>query len=703
MALTFTYNGTLINIEDLYRATSGGTVFSANLASSTAFDYFDDTAVANDAIYFSGGVNMGDTSDLSFTIGTAISATNLVLAWEYYKRGVGWTAIEDLQDDTAGFTITGVNRVRFPLQWQITFVTINALSRIWFRCRIVSLTAITEGGANITTVVKRSNGKLSVAGGTDAVPATLTDFYNYMVTNYPYVHITKRTVNSFDFTKIAFCADSRVFSKNEILELGQDCSDNANVGGSNFYYLTCGIKTGDKGYSGSTIILHGSPNSSIAYASAYTKMYGTIVKTGKTRSDSNGFAGYVTLNGEWIDCFLEISIFMPGVGQIVQNTRMVGSLVINSGAVGTFDGVYYLCVASQLFYLYQTGSTINNLGYRFLLTSGAYLFNLYQSSPAFTNPEWILVNPSTPLTTLADANKPISFSNNNTLDYFGAVKWYDASAGTYTNYKTQADNATIDDVPLGGDVGDYLLFGMLFNWGVSTGVCFDWTITPQSNDYEYIYEYYRNGTWYPFTMGYISDMTNNLSQSGRRYASFPNSTPPTSVAIDGYTGYWTRLRIVTKGTGSPTASKILPLYNSGCSLWSIKEKYSFDLKVLDPLGVPVASATVTATDSLGAQIFSVTTDVNGDIAQQLLIAKEYHFDAVNFPTTCLSENIFSTFSFTISKTGYETYSSLGVDLGGQVTLAVVLKPIKSIRTTIEGKFLLANKPELGSSAKMVEL
>jgi len=50
--MAITYQTDAITISYIYRATSGGTVFSSNLNATAAFDYFDDTAVVGDAIYF---------------------------------------------------------------------------------------------------------------------------------------------------------------------------------------------------------------------------------------------------------------------------------------------------------------------------------------------------------------------------------------------------------------------------------------------------------------------------------------------------------------------------------------------------------------------------------------------------------------------------------------------------------------------------
>ena len=153
MAQTITYNE-LIQFQVLYTTTSGGTVFSGNLYNTTAFNYFSNTTVVNDAIYFgfnSPGLYFGD---ITFTVGTAMVAVGKTLVWEKWN-GAAWVA-QTVTDNTNGFTTLGVNTVTFTLSGAASSgLVLNGISdAIWLRCRISALTSITNGGANATTVVK---------------------------------------------------------------------------------------------------------------------------------------------------------------------------------------------------------------------------------------------------------------------------------------------------------------------------------------------------------------------------------------------------------------------------------------------------------------------------------------------------------------------------------------------------------------------
>jgi len=697
MAITGTYNTYLSFVTELYTASAGGTVFSANLAANAAFDLFTDTAVVNDAIYFANGANGAVHSDYVFNVGTAMAGTGIVLKWEYYKRGIGWVDLECLLDDTLGFTVLGTNRVKFPIQWKKYTVTVNGINRMWTRCRISALTTITEGGANSTNRVTFSNGTVTINGGTDLVPATFTDLYNWCIANIPYVTVGKRNDNSFDFTKIGFLFTGRCLTKNEVIEIGGDGPTSQGNGASSLEYVTSGIKAGTRGYAGSTYIVYGGSNSGVLVSGLNTRTYGSVFKPGKYWGDSLVFAGYLNILGEWIDNVVEQSISTPPVGAVMSNTRIVGSLLICSGVIGGFNTTTYICVGFQLFYVYFTGLIITDFAYQFIQATGIVFF-IYQNSSQ-TSVEWILINPSITLPLLSNAIVPCYIATNSYSNFL-AVKFYDTSAATYTDYTTQASSAIADDVPLDGDVGDYYLFCATAVLYVNS-FSIDCTITNQVNDYVYAWEYYRSGTWISTNPTYVWDGTNNLSKTGKFSTAAPSNIAITT--IDGVSGYWMRARIVTKGTGTPKASKLVQHNNSGVSGWSLKEKYSLDVKVTDRSAVNINGATVKAINQNGVELFSISTAPNGTITQQTIIYKEYHFDPINNPVTLISENIFNTFDLIVTKTGYENYSLIGITLGKKIDLVITLNTIVPMRRDVEGNIYKALKPELGSNVKIVKI
>jgi hypothetical protein len=85
-------------------------------------------------------------------------------------------------------------------------------------------------------------------------------------------------------------------------------------------------------------------------------------------------------------------------------------------------------------------------------------------------------------------------------------------------------------------------------------------------------------------------------------------------------------------------------------LATVNRQYTFDLRVTDKNNNPLSGATVTLKDKNGTTVFSVTTDVSGDITTQT-VSRGYYNQA-NGET--LQE--YSPHSLAIKKTGYHTYT-----------------------------------------------
>lgn len=119
--------------------------------------------------------------------------------------------------------------------------------------------------------------------------------------------------------------------------------------------------------------------------------------------------------------------------------------------------------------------------------------------------------------------------------------------------------------------------------------------------------------------------------------------------------------VVLLSVGNPTAGNTYHCYLEDCAVSVVNNytaggtvyihfQYHFDLKVVDNNGDGFSGVTVTIKDAEGTEIFSDVTDVNGDIAQQLLYDyKERWFD------DALAETInYTPHTVTISKAGYVT-------------------------------------------------
>ena len=91
---------------------------------------------------------------------------------------------------------------------------------------------------------------------------------------------------------------------------------------------------------------------------------------------------------------------------------------------------------------------------------------------------------------------------------------------------------------------------------------------------------------------------------------------------------------------------------AGVCTGNIYRQYTFNLKVTDKDNVAISGATVVLKDNAGTQIFSVTTDVNGDIVQQT-VSRGYYNQANG---NTLQD--YSPHTLTITKAGYQRYTKV---------------------------------------------
>ena len=172
MAITF---NELRDLDYIYTVHNG--VWSANLGGTAVFDYFDDSAMVDDAIYFArnDGHNF---RNLVVNIGTAFAAGSVTFAWEYalgansYNAPI-WASLS-VTDGTNNWTHLGLSTVEFipPADWSMVregdrIHTGLPDSQLWIRCRITAISSPTEGGANQTDAPQGGNNTIVLTGTTE--------------------------------------------------------------------------------------------------------------------------------------------------------------------------------------------------------------------------------------------------------------------------------------------------------------------------------------------------------------------------------------------------------------------------------------------------------------------------------------------------------------------------------------------------------
>ena len=663
---TISYNTDRINLGYIYRATSGGTVFSANLAASTAFDYFTDTAQVNDAIYF--GYNTTCFSNLYLTVGTPANA-NWTLAWEYYCASpAGWRPIYNLTDGSNNLTTTGAVTVKFPLQPNGFYVTINGVSCSWIRCRIASLTSITEGGANITTRVTCSAGAVSINSYTDASPCTWTAVYNWIVANAPEIGAF-RWGSAFKFDNCKINIYSRLRSTNEFIFIGNGC-----------YYQTVGLgyyhsgdKVGTNGWKNPSYLFLGTRGpTGITYADGNTKIYGGAITTTQFNNIVDGVTcyngGYTSVGaGEYIGVYCgQGGYFGSGA---VDRCTFDGNIITSSTPSVYPTNLQISDPKTNVWSMYGVPVDMDNVTYGMPTVALLYFVGGNHALNGWSN----VINcknfsPALPKQT--DAVKLIlrgSTSQPNPTKFL----YYDSSAGTFTDYTTPAINNTVDDVPLDGDVDDCYYTQVAESIGAyQYQMVYKFVITNQTNDYQYVHEFWNGTTWQTLPSSSVYDNTNNLSQDGMLYLNtlrtFVNTT------VNGINGRWIRFRIVGKGTGTPKATRIYYYGQSGIGDWRVNEIYTTKWKVQDENGNPLENATITISDSENTSN-TYTTDALGTIADVDLKVKYSYFDKnASDAVYQVSTKDLSPFTIKIKKAGYETYNEI-VTITSKLDKTITLK------------------------------
>ncbi len=694
-------------LDYIYRATNGGTVLSTNLVDETAFDYFEDSAVADDAIYFGWSRNPGGSRSASriiLNIGTALSG-DVEIVWEVHQLShidadgnsvsTGWHEIKSFEDETEGFTQTGVKAFKFGLPYRWDNLTTDAFFPTdrpnMIRARLKTVTSITEGGANATDKVGAKDANVKITGYTEGSPCSFTAVYNWLKANAPWLGV-KRDAIRFDFKEIVFSIESPLHSTNEIVEMGYAHRDGPRFNGSwNLSGLKMGIKIDENtGRDGGSLIFHQATNS--YSGSSPGALYGCHI------IGVLGW-GYPTWNMETLSCYINNVSWRPNEAGIIKNTsHFSNAFWLGTAAFfGEFDNNFCYFGGGYGYYVYSSDIRMTNINFILDVNGWFYLYNTVR--PITIE----VINPVGQMP--SQLSSPLMFTkvNRSQVGDWDRVWFYDASEDSYTDLTAVCNSTDADTMPIHGDVGDRYLFGT----SVSSIPHLKIFTNLTSNDYEYEFTY--NGfddreTRTVDTSANFTKSEHHDTMEGRIYPLVNEQVTFASRTINGVSSRYISMKIVSKGTGTPHVTRIAQtgLTETGNTNWIGKERYTFDISVRDILGNPLEGANVDLKYN-ETDIFSEDTDAQGKIEQQIIDYRTWYLDPLNYgmnPGGVAEITRDEQYTMRISKAGYETYTAKIV-IDEKKDFQVELKKAIQVMTSNKGPAIKANPENAGDNRDLL--
>jgi len=558
-----------------------------NYSDSTSFTFFPATPVANDYVQF---CFVKRWWGLKLDIGTAFSATSVEFIWEYSKTNTTtWATLRT--DNPNIFLSTGVQYINFtpPTDWYV-----EREKGYKIRCRIVSISGFSANATQQNDRV-RYNLKAIVVTGTET---------NTLGTTL----LTANNAGTYTTLPATTCAtglipiQASVYAIRDIAKI--DC-----------------VLSGTSAGAGDTVVLTGidmdgnALTETIDVSGGNATYTSTLAYADVTLIDCNGFTdGTITVNQK-----------KQGVIELTAPNTYAINCHIQVGDGST-----------------TTAVTWNN--YFITMMPGAFVYCLGSGT----------------LTT-------------------GTIAGSGTSAETYTK-GIALQEGTYDgaDFGIGSEIrGEamgtgVLNFGGSF-WKFHKGGYSEPLFRSTTGTFNFLYsilsttatggrEIYANSTKYfkgtdnqlsiQFTGGSISSLSSVFhslnAEIGNTGFEVSNTPIRNSMSIWFYNG--NGIGTYLNCDGVSTSSFLIGYTGAGNGAEKLRISYSLDLLVIDEAGNPINSAMVKITNGVGV-VTSTTTDANGVITQQKLVAYSGAYTAGNPSITWTNK---SAYVIEIKKAGYQT-------------------------------------------------
>ena len=142
---------------------------------------------------------------------------------------------------------------------------------------------------------------------------------------------------------------------------------------------------------------------------------------------------------------------------------------------------------------------------------------------------------------------------------------------------------------------------------------------------------------------------------------------------------------------------------------SLLIEHSINYTVTDDTGTGISGVTLNIYDKDDTLISTSTSDASGIFTEIILKTKEINYITGTTTPATGAEGTYHTvnrrypFTFTLSKTGYETYTAIYSTLEDKIDSVIQLNTAIPQKITQDGEVIQVLEPELGSSSKLLEL
>jgi hypothetical protein len=545
-------------------------------------------------------------SGVKLEVGTPMDGTP-VIVWEWLV-GATWYPLR--VDNADAITKSGTQVVKWTHPYNYRGTGLNARPGYRYRMRLTDVSGVTEGGANATNKVERLQYSFNVTGTSQ----TMGSVYSHDLATAYTLLFAQTPQASLEPLECPFMK-SGIVGKIDVVLSG------------------CTVGVGD------TVVLTGIDFDGSA-----------LVET--LDVSSGGTATYTTTS-----CFKDVTdVACNGFndGTIEVKTKRTGLIQRSGTSLGYIYDIYSIVIFGDN----STTTTVTSTGENWNFQFAASRFCVYGANTEVT-------------LGLMETGGDVSHSYSQVFVYFAdwglpfVPRYFINVGGTINAYGTKFKSAQGSSIPFSTGMG---------NWnGKQVSVTMLSRALAWQGTWADLDGFWTNSVSFTYGSPTLTGTAQNLVfNSGIDLYNNRGNFAFTNSLFEGFSRVnnldFTRAITFTDCPGL-TTDKITNTATSSQNGDGIYLKNSVNIRVINSRGSVIEGVTVSITDSQGTSLGSFTTDVNGDITEQIITWYKGSWTAGSTGITWVE---YSPHTITISKTGYET-KKMVIDMDTKREEIVVLQ------------------------------